>query len=131
MRLSLVKYVKDQKGHFKGCLYAYTETSDDPLWSVGFSLCHPTDRFSKQKALHIARSRATVWPTRLDSNVVKLDNNVEKPDSNVVKVPPSLKHHLVEFMQRCTKYFKKKACVLEFKEPDCENPGFLCSTVGE
>lgn len=117
MRLSLVKYVKDQKGHLKGCLYAYTETSDDPLWSVGFSLCHPTDRFSKQKALHIARSRATVWPTRMGDGDVK--------------VPSSLKHHLVGFMQRCTKYFKKKTCFMEFKDLGHGNPSFLCSAVGD
>lgn len=85
MRDKMIKqYVRDKKGVPVGVLVAVSDDSMNVV-TFGWSLCHKSDQFSKEKGTMIALNRA----------------NCDKS----LGVPETLEKPLEKFMERAGRYF--------------------------
>lgn len=113
-KLELVEYVRTSSGRPRGCLLAITDSLESPVFSIGFSLCHPDDVFLKKEAKRIARARAQKWKEKVLG---------EESKHFIVDVPGSLRSPLQKFLRRCKPYFKEKMCVISYIEGGGEELG--------
>jgi hypothetical protein len=116
------------KGKKKGVLYCGIDPDEPTGVVVGFSVCHPTDRFdyvngqrTEGFGLEVAKNRAERWKFKVNYFVQMsfhedqlVDDNFSafkflNPDNEtVVEIPPSVMVRLKPFIERCKKYYKDK-----------------------
>lgn len=87
MSKEIIQYIR-RGNKLIDCFYAVKTNKDDTLVSIGFSLCRKTDVFDKDLGLTIAHNRA-------------LYQRLSGP-------PVSIKEDLLEFVNRCVRYYKTK-----------------------
>lgn len=88
----LAKYFRKGRRK-KGLFVAITDPRDSNHIICGYSMCHPSDRFSKAKAIDIAYGRSIKW---------------DSLSKTFYRVPDSMKVELRRFLQRAKSYFKDK-----------------------
>ena len=110
MSKEIIQYIR-RGNKLIGCFYAVKSNKDDAFVSIGFSLCRKTDVFDKDLGLTIAHNRA-------------LYQRLSEP-------PVSIKEDLLEFVNRCVRYYKTKnilICGLRFTiQPVSNKGGAVCT----
>lgn len=81
------RVIKNRKS--KGLFIAFKDYDENIC--IGYSMCHPLDKWDKKKARIIATDRAIAWRNR------------QKP----VAIPHSIYPDFTKFFVRCRKYFKQ------------------------
>ena len=79
-------------------MFVATKMDNDVL--IGYSMCHPRDKWDKFTAIKIAFRRAYVWYE-------------SKRDW---KIPHSLKGDFIKFLNRCKRYYKDANIVIRWEE---------------
>lgn len=105
MSKEIIQYIR-RGNKLIGCLYAVKFNKDDALVSIGFSLCRKTDVFDKDLGLTIAHNRALY--------------------QRLSDFPVSIKGDLLEFVNRCARYYKAKnvlICGARFAIQSVSNKG--------
>jgi len=87
----LISYHRKKNGDPTGVLVAIP-VDDNGAFSIGYSQCRKTDKFSKDMGLKIAVGRA-----EFDTSFHSLDN-----------IPHNLRKMLPTFIKRCEKYYRSK-----------------------
>ncbi|MHA1816143.1 MAG: hypothetical protein ACTSX1_09075 [Candidatus Heimdallarchaeaceae archaeon] len=103
---------KRTRGIKKGVLIAFKVPEKGGKLCVGFSLCHPRDRFDYKKGIRspgLGKEFATLKALKNADNVEYVicnssgDRQISK---SYVKIPKSIWPNLVKFIARCKKYYK-------------------------
>ena len=115
------------RGTLKGVMVAYA-SNEDGLVKIGFSMCHPTDKWDHVNGAHnpgwgkqIATDRAEKWISKSNAMVHKNmeaalgvmreglnDAELLQSIKNSVIIPDTMHGSLKTFVERCRKYFKDK-----------------------
>ena len=98
------------KGHKKGVFMATIEKGTKRL-IIGFSMCHPNDRFDYHSQVHVpglgllyAMNKAVKY-SNSDSFVITTSDMTKQLPKEVVKIPQSMSEDLEKFIARCKKFF--------------------------
>ena len=83
-------------------MFVATKVDNDVL--IGYSMCHPKDRWDKFTAIEIALDRAYAW------HLLKRD----------WKIPRSLHDDFVKFVKRCQRYFKDADIIIRLSGKEFE-----------
>ena len=103
---------KRTKGQKKGVLIAFRLPEKDGRLCVGFSLCHPRDRFDYKKGVRapgLGKEFATLKALKHADNIEYIicnDSRDRQLSKNYVKIPKSIWPNLINFITRCKKYYK-------------------------
>lgn len=103
----LVQYVKNKHGQRIGCVVALSEHQ------IGWSLCKvKLDKFSKDKAIQIAKGRAERYCTaNLFMHHVIVGNGISVEQQDKLKVndwiPQTLHPYMIKMYYRARDYFTK------------------------
>jgi len=119
---------KRGKGPLKGIMVAYTNGEDD-LVRIGFSMCHPTDKWDHVEGVYtpgfgkwIATRRGEKWISKKyavnNRELVykklqyhmsdEIINKLNEELKDCIIIPDSMHESLINFIVRCKKYYKDK-----------------------
>lgn len=115
------------RGRLKGVMVAYT-SDEDGLVRIGFSMCHPSDKWDHISGVHqpgwgkqIASDRAEKWINKSNAMIHKnmeaalgvMSEHEDEPElidliKKSVIIPDTMHGSLKAFVERCRKYYKDK-----------------------
>ena len=105
---------KRTRGQKKGVLVAFIDETEPEKVCLGYSLCHPRDRFDYKAGVRVpglgkqyAKLKALKNVNNVDFALCqhKIDRQMPK---TFVKIPRSIQEDLASFIIRCKKYYKDK-----------------------
>jgi hypothetical protein len=124
--------IKITKGIKKGVLLAFVDPMDEESVCIGYSMCHPNDKFDYQKGFRFknlglwhAVRRAEKYKTS-SQWIISMSSKDKQLSKEIVKVPHSLRKELKVFIDRCSKYYKNKTLPTWAKNFD-----FTMEAIGE
>lgn len=89
----LIQYKRSKNNSLKGVVVASPR-------GIGWSMCHPNDTFSKERAKEIALLRIDKWAR------LKGEGDLEAFNRWMDKIPHTMKPLVLEMNQRARKYFQ-------------------------
>jgi hypothetical protein len=121
-------YVRHNKGEKRGVLFCGIHPNNNDDVVVGFSLCNKLDEFDvingerrKGFGLRIAKKRALKWSDHTEyfiqtswteEEIEDLSISLEYINNpnieEIVEVPPSVAKKLLNFLERCMRYYQDK-----------------------
>lgn len=104
MQDRLIKYVRDWSGNKVGCVVAVKNVFSGIIF-VGWSQCHPSDTFNKEKAIEIATGRAIKGSNKKPAKVLCLVEN-ENGDYPTLLEKDVFKEEIIKMLSRADRYFK-------------------------
>lgn len=95
-----------------GCIYAEKIKLDGKeVVTIGLSICNNKDKFTKSIALALAKKRAREYPIKYDIRVTPKPEKFSKNDILHIPYKWMYENTIVEFVKRCTRWFKNETII--------------------
>lgn len=104
MQDRLIKYVRDWSGNKVGCVVAVKNVFSGIVF-IGWSQCHPSDTFDKEKAVEIAIGRAIKGSNKKPAKVLCLVEQ-DNQDYPTFLEKDIFKEEIIKMQSRADRYFK-------------------------